>query len=132
MAKGISQLNKLKLKPSRVQLLVTIAAICDMRLIFSWYKCDYGSLPCVIYSVMTVGSCYKYCLLHHLFSWNPCFEVTLWRNYYIIMIFGCFTSDMFVCYGIWVFEGLHTGPLMASKSAGRAYILLVVPRPLVH
>ena len=89
MAKGISQLIKLKLKPSMVQLLVTIAAICDMRLIFSWYKCDYGSLPFVIYSVMTVGSCYKYCLLHHMFSSNPCLEVTLWRNYYIIMLFGC-------------------------------------------
>ena len=68
--------------------------------------------------ILLLGSCYKYCLLHHMFSSNPCFEVTLWSNYYIIMIFGCFTSDTFVCYGIWVFEGLHTGPLMASKSAG--------------
>ena len=53
----------------------------DIQLVEMWL---YGSLPCVIYSVMTVGSCYKYCLLHHMFSSSHCFEVTLWRNYYII------------------------------------------------
>ena len=114
MTKGafISQLIKLKLKPSRVQLLVTIAAICHIRLIFRWYKCDYGSVSCVIYSVMTVGSCYKCWLLHPMFSLNPCFEVTLWSNYYIIMIFGGFTSDRFVCCsGIWVLKGFtHWSP----------------------
>ena len=39
----------------------------------------------------------------------------------MIMIIGCFTSDRFVCSGIWVLERLHTGPLMASKSGGRVY-----------
>ena len=40
------------------------------------------------------------------------------KGFYLI---GCFTADSLVFCGIWVLERLHTGPLMASKSGGRAF-----------